>query len=68
MFFIVSTSCKGTESGTRKKPQKKVEDYQSSFFRHLVQNDACILAYTDHSFGVVCACLSKSGLDVMEAL
>ena len=51
-----------------KKPEKKAEDYQSSVARHLVQNDVCARAYNDHSFRVVRVCLSKSRLDVMEAL
>ena len=51
-----------------KKPEKKAEDYQSSVARHLVQNDVCARAYNDLSFRVVRVCLSKSHLDVMEAL
>ena len=51
-----------------KKPEKKAEDYQSSVARHLVQNDVCARAYNDLSFRVVRVCLSKSRLDVMEAL
>ena len=50
------------------KPEKKPEDDQSSVARHLVQNDACSLAYNACSFRVVCVCLSKSHVDVMEAL
>ena len=48
--------------------EKKPEDYQSSVARHLVQNDACALAYNDHSIHFVRGCSSKFRPDVKEVL
>ena len=51
-----------------KKSRKKPADYQSLVARHLVENDAGARAYNGCSFSVLLVSLSKSRLDVIEAL
>ena len=57
------------EEPGEEKNKKSPDDYQSAVARHLLENEACLRAYTDNSFCIVCVCSSKYlSLDVMEAL
>ena len=57
------------EEPGEEKYKKSPDDYQSAVAQHLLENEACLRAYTDNSFCIVCVCSSKYlSLDVMEAL
>ena len=57
------------EEPGEEKNKKSPDDYQSAVARHLLENEACLRAYTDNSFCIVCVCSSKYlSLDEMEAL
>ena len=45
------------EEPGEEKNKKSPDDYQSAVARHLLENEACLRAYTDNSFCIVCVCL-----------